>query len=152
MPIRIFLKFLLTSCGFLAFLVLLAVLLEPDADPSPIAHTADEITAAAARRSTHYDTGHPPVINQQVDYSEGTSAAWYPKEEAPILAGWVAQGVLPPVAERVGPEPVVMLGVDGLGRYGGTWMQGTNAARNVDTFGTLYADAQLVRWSPLGEM
>jgi peptide/nickel transport system substrate-binding protein len=41
--------------------------------------------------------------------------------EAPQLAELVAAGKLPPVAERVGSEPLVLRPVDEIGKYGGTW-------------------------------
>ena len=41
--------------------------------------------------------------------------------EAPQLAEMVAAGKLPPVAERVGSEPLVLKPLDEVGKYGGTW-------------------------------
>ena len=41
--------------------------------------------------------------------------------EAPQLAEMVAAGQLPPVAERVGSEPLVLRPIDEPGKYGGTW-------------------------------
>jgi len=150
MSFKILIRFLLTGCVFLVFLVGMALVFRPDAEHVSVDHSSGEIEEAELLRATDFDFANPPVINQEVDYTEGRSASWYPKGEAPILAELVEEGRLPPVAQRVGPEPVVMRGPDGLGKYGGTWLRGTNAFRNVDTFGSLYADAQLVRWSPLG--
>jgi hypothetical protein len=39
--------------------------------------------------------------------------------EAPMLQEMVAQGLLPPVAERLPDEPLVVRGADGVGTYGG---------------------------------
>ena len=72
--------------------------------------------------------------NTVVDYSEGKNAKWYPKGESPLLAELVGNGELPPVAERVGPEPVVYRGLDGIGKYGGTWVRiitNDNAVRGL---------------------
>lgn len=44
--------------------------------------------------------------------------------EAPMLAELVAAGELPPVEERVGPEPLVLKPVHEIGKYGGTWRRG----------------------------
>ena len=44
--------------------------------------------------------------------------------EAPMLAAQVAAGKLPPVEERVGPEPLVMRPTHEVGKYGGTWHRG----------------------------
>jgi len=41
--------------------------------------------------------------------------------EAPVLAELVAAGELPPVAERLPPEPLVIEPVEAVGEYGGTW-------------------------------
>jgi peptide/nickel transport system substrate-binding protein len=51
-----------------------------------------------------------------------TDAAKFPKtfKEAPELAALVQQGKLPPVAQRVGQDPLVIQPVHGIGKYGGT--------------------------------
>mgnify|MGYP001813606513 CR=1 FL=1 len=45
--------------------------------------------------------------------------------EAPTWAEMVSAGSLPPVDERVGPEPLVVQVNESLGQYGGTWHMGT---------------------------
>ena len=40
--------------------------------------------------------------------------------EAPMLAARVATGELPPVEERLPPEPVVITPLEEVGQYGGT--------------------------------
>lgn len=86
----------------------------------------------------------PPRLQVEVDYSEGESAAWWPRQEAPILEHLVSEGRLPPVQERVGPEPLVLRGVEGEGRYGGT-LHTLNVVG-----GSRLLNANLVRWSPQG--
>jgi peptide/nickel transport system substrate-binding protein len=51
-----------------------------------------------------------------------TDAARFPRtfKEAPELAALVQQGKLPPVADRVGQDPLVIKPVHGIGTYGGT--------------------------------
>jgi peptide/nickel transport system substrate-binding protein len=44
--------------------------------------------------------------------------------EAPALAELVAAGELPPVAERIGQDPLVIKPVHEIGQYGGTWRRG----------------------------
>ena len=44
--------------------------------------------------------------------------------EAPELAALVAAGKLPPVEERVGPEPLVIRPIHEIGKYGGAWRRG----------------------------
>lgn len=116
----------------------------PAFDPELIAE-AEEL------RSVAIDLENPPVIWQDVDYAEGESADWFPKGEAPILADLVASGELPPLRERVGPEPVVLKGVDGVGRYGGTWLMTIGATFDTLRIEDSYTGCGLVRWSPFGE-
>jgi peptide/nickel transport system substrate-binding protein len=55
-----------------------------------------------------------------------TDAAKFPKtfKEAPQLAALVKAGKLPPVAERIGQDPLVLTPVHSIGKYGGTWRRG----------------------------
>ena len=52
--------------------------------------------------------------------------ALWPKafQEAPMLAGRVAAGGLPKLAERIGADPLIIKPVHDIGRYGGMWRQG----------------------------
>ena len=55
-----------------------------------------------------------------------TDAAKQPKtfNEAPQLAALVKAGKLPPVAERIGQDPLVIKPLHEIGKYGGTWRGG----------------------------
>jgi peptide/nickel transport system substrate-binding protein len=55
-----------------------------------------------------------------------TDSAQFPKsfKEAPQLAELVKAGKLPPVAERIGQDPLVLKPVHSVGKYGGTWRRG----------------------------
>lgn len=55
-----------------------------------------------------------------------TDAAQGPKtfNEAPQLAALVKQGKLPPVAERMGQDPLVIKPLHQVGKYGGIWRRG----------------------------
>src|SRR2546428_7459622 len=55
-----------------------------------------------------------------------TDPAKLPKQlkEAPQLAALVKAGKLPPVAERVGQDPLIIKPVHEIGKYGGTWRGG----------------------------
>jgi peptide/nickel transport system substrate-binding protein len=55
-----------------------------------------------------------------------TDPSQWPKSfnEAPQLAELVKQGKLPPVAERVGQDPLVIKAIHGIGKYGGIWRRG----------------------------
>lgn len=126
--------------------------LRPDLSVQLPAHSALEIAQVehSRRAAQTLDLAHPPVITQTVRYTEGKHAAWWPKGEAPILAELVREGRLPPVERRVGAEPVVMLGVDGVGRYGGTWNRFINSTNDLSTIFWRLSASNLVRWSPNG--
>src|SRR5918996_3351275 len=55
-----------------------------------------------------------------------TDPAEFPKtyKEAPRLAELVKAGKLPPVAERIGQDPLVLKPVHEIGKYGGMWRRG----------------------------
>src|SRR3989442_6692655 len=55
-----------------------------------------------------------------------TDPAKFPKtfKEAPQLAELVKAGKLPPVAERIGQDPLVIKPLHEIGKYGGTWRAG----------------------------
>ncbi|HUU21012.1 MAG TPA: ABC transporter substrate-binding protein [Phycisphaerae bacterium] len=143
--------FLAAAVGFGGALLGMGWLVRPDLSAEPVAYSPEELRAAEAARDTTIDPNHPLVLYRHVDYSQGPNAPWYPKGESPILADLVQAGRLPPVAERVGPEPAVVEGVEGIGKYGGTWIRVGNA--DNDVFGVANSRmsySTLVRWSPQG--
>ncbi|MCC5844375.1 MAG: ABC transporter permease subunit [Verrucomicrobia bacterium] len=103
------------------------------------------------KRNPLLDLENPPVFTLDVDYSEGMSADWWPRGESPLLTELVEKAVLPPVEERVGPEPVVQRGFGGIGNYGGDWW---TLATDVDQVRLMLqyviANNTLVRFSPYG--
>ena len=98
----------------------------------------------------------PPRVAREVDYASGSGAsggvepAWWPRGESPLLAELVSEGELPPVAERVGPEPAVFESAS-IGNQGGLWVFPVSSdgwafkhlSRRMSNHG-------LVRWSPEG--
>ena len=98
------------------------VYLKTDLLKEPLQYAPEIIEETKAVRDNRLGPEDEYTIQVDVDYTEGESARWYPKGESPIIAELVKEGKLPPVAERVGPEPVVIEGVDGIGNYGGTWL------------------------------
>lgn len=51
--------------------------------------------------------------------------------EAPSLASEVAAGRLPPVAERLPKEPLVITPVERVGKYGGVWRSGLRGGNDI---------------------
>jgi ABC-type dipeptide/oligopeptide/nickel transport system permease component/ABC-type transport system substrate-binding protein len=140
------------AVAFVAVLYLVGAAVRPDMNVPPPQHSAAEIEAVvqARRGAREIDLLHPPVITQAVDYNRREQASWWPRHEAPIMADLVRDGQLPPVAVRTGAEPVVMQGVDGVGRYGGTWYRLVNSIIDINTIYWRLSDSNLVRWSPHG--
>ena len=143
--------YMAAAAGFFVLLALSSRLVGPDVSQPPPARAPAEIAAIEKIRDVNLDYDDPVVLHRQVNYAEGESAVWFPKGEAPILADLVAAGQLPPVTERVGAEPAVMAGVEGIGRYGGTWMRIARTPSEVRWIGYRGAGATLVRFSPYGE-
>ncbi|MGD0092022.1 MAG: ABC transporter substrate-binding protein [Planctomycetota bacterium] len=144
------LGFLAAFAGFWLLLQCLGWLFKPDLSTPPKQYTPEEVAQAEKDRDVSFDPDKAPVIFREVDYSLGPAAPWYPKGEAPILAELVHEGKLPPVAERMPAEPLVLEGVEGLGKYGGTWLRVANAPGDVGIISSRVAYPSLVRWSPLG--
>lgn len=105
--------------------------------------TADAALLAELK-DQEIDAEQPTRLQVEVDYAAGAAAPWFPKAESPVLRGLVAAGALPPVAERVGPEPLVLRGIEGAGSYGGDMLQ------LKDTGDWRMKPVGLVRWSPQG--
>ena len=111
------------------------------------------ISEKEEKQAAKFFEKHPEATGETVENAvqKGNLPAWYPRNEAPVLQELVKQGALPPVAQRVGPEPVVMQPLEGVHQYGGVWVQfvagsGTemHAAMARMTYGRLF------RFSPLG--
>lgn len=141
----------LTFMGLLLLFYGFSMLFRPTLEETVIEVSPESIEEVEALRDIEFE-GEPTLrIQQEIDYAEGASASWFPRGESPLLKTLVEEGKLPPVAERVGPEPLVLQGVDGIGNYGGTMIQARTSKRGVGTFGTFYAGSLLVRWSPMGD-
>ena len=149
-PTRFFLYYILCAAGVCGFLGFWGWVFKPGLVREPIQFSPEAVAAVKALRDLSLDPDGGPVIRQDVDYTVGKSASWFPRGESPILAELVAEGRLPPVEERVGPEPVVLEGVEGSGRYGGTWFRAATAASDIAPSNIRVFNAHLVRWSPQG--
>ena len=141
---------LLTGCFFFGFIYFWGDVLKPDLEEEPIYYSPEEIEFTENSRDVSFTEDEVFQIQENVDYSEGESAPWYPKSESPILTELVSEGVLPPVIERVGSEPLVLKGVDSIGSYGGTWFQVVGAPSEASYISSFYSGSTFVRWSPFG--
>jgi peptide/nickel transport system substrate-binding protein len=79
---------------------------------------------------------------------EGTIIAGHARpatpKEAPRLAALVREGRLPPVAQRVPAEPVVLRPVRAIGRNGGTWCRGVTGPGDVENGNRVNASGKLL--------
>lgn len=112
-----------------------------------------EIPATEYAESEKFFKKTPDASLKQVEkaITDGKLPKWYPRQQAPVLDPLVKAGKLPPVAERVGPEPVVMRGCDSIGKYGGTWTRVANSANDVGVISWRLSYSDLVRFSPMAD-
>jgi ABC-type dipeptide/oligopeptide/nickel transport system permease component/ABC-type transport system substrate-binding protein len=152
LPILRFLRnAFLTGLSLLAFIAFWAWLLTPEVLREEPEFDPEKIAEAEALRNVRVDTENPLTVYREVDYGAGPDASWWPREEAPALAELTREGVFPPVAQRVGPEPVVFEGVEGNGQYGGTWIYYiANDSQLFQVYPHRLSYAFLVRWSHYG--
>ena len=168
---RFLLRFAIGVVAFVLFLMFLSWLAAPTLgtkppDPPP----ADELAAMIKSRNGRPERDIPkrPRIQKNVDYGEGENAQWWPKHESPILVlergpdGRATKRItvdgtpLPPVHERTGSEPLVLVGVEDQGRttpidpatrYGGTQV----ISGDIKVLNNHGSACNLVRWSPQGD-
>jgi peptide/nickel transport system substrate-binding protein len=71
-------------------------------------------------------------------------------KEAPALAELVKQGKLPPVAQRLPAEPMVLKPLNSIGRYGGTWRRGFIGPSDSENGNRINASDKLLFWDITG--
>ena len=141
---------LAAAIGVALFLVLWGTFFRPEIHSREDSFDQADALELEARRSPRLKPDEQHILWQDVDYSEGPDATWFPKGESPILAELVREGKLPPVEERVGPEPVVLDGLAGIGNYGGTWFRVETSALMVDASNRRMSCSYFFRQSPQG--
>src|SRR5713101_8214969 len=71
-------------------------------------------------------------------------------KEAPQLAELVKAGKLPPVAERIGQDPLVIKPVHEIGKYGGTWRRGFTGPADWSAGVRVAGTDRMVGWDYTG--
>ncbi len=71
-----------------------------------------------------------PQYNTIADYKKATGKDIKSFNEAPMLAELVKQGKLPPVEKRLPSEPVAVVPVEEVGKYGGVWRRSADSFPN----------------------
>lgn len=74
------------------------------------------------------------------------STAGFAQQQSPILDADVASGALPPVAERLPANPLVITPVESVGVYGGTWRSALRGGLDNAWIGRTVAYDGLVRY------
>jgi peptide/nickel transport system substrate-binding protein len=115
-------RFVILSTGATAAAGLLAACGAP-APPAPTAAVAPTSPPAPAAKPTTAPAAAAPPPTQAPPSSQlkEQPAAVKPTQfkEAPMLADLVKQGKLPPVGQRLPPEPLVVKPTNKIGKYGG---------------------------------
>ena len=173
---KVFLGLILALFGIFLSMIAFSEAVKPNMENFTTPYTDEEIDAVVTSRTIPKKINELPQVTQNIskkEYEEtkefykdnphatvkkineaekkGELPSWYPKGEAPVLAQLVKQGKLPSVIERVGTEPVVLKGADGIGKYGGTWLRAASSEYDVNVIGWRLAHSRMMRFSPLIE-
>jgi peptide/nickel transport system substrate-binding protein len=91
------------------------------------------VSPGAMAGTTEQRGGKSPLIGILEGPEVVTDSAQFPNafSEAPPLAVLVKVGKLPPVAERIGRDPMVIKPVHEIGKYGGIWRRGFTGPADV---------------------
>ena len=83
-----------------------------------------------------------------------TDASKFPRhfKEAPQLAELVKTGKMPPVAERIGQDPLVIQPVHEIGTYGGTWRRGFTGPADWSAGVRVAGTDRIVGWDYTGNI
>ncbi len=96
-----------------------------------------------------------PERNPQEPKAVHAVAEWPPDrgrsfQEAPVLAEQVKAGALPPVAERLPENPLVIVPPEQRGPYGGTWTRLATDTNDTGVYEARLSYDGFVRWDPMG--
>lgn len=105
----------------------------------------------AALESVQVPDRHPTQARALHTISE-----WHPDrkrhfQESPRWAQQVAAGQLPPVAERLPENPLVITPPQQMGPYGGTWRRYATGPSDIGIIEARLAYDGLVRWDPMAQ-
>ena len=118
-----------------------------------LALVAGAVSAVVAAGALAANTGKS-LIGKLEGPEVVTDPTKFPKTftEAPQLAELVKAGKLPPVAERIGQDPLVIKPLHEIGRYGGTWRGGfTGPADFWNGFRCCSGPDHLMFWDYTGD-
>ena len=79
----------------------------------------------------------PQIWTTPQDYQNATGKEVGAFKQSPYFDEAVASGQLPPVEERLPEEPLVVLGVQGIGKYGGIYIESSLEVYGALSLGSL---------------
>ena len=94
---------------------------------------------------------HPTQAKALHAVSEWQADAGTAFQEAPQWAQQAAAGELPPVAERLPDNPLVITPPHQMGPYGGTWRRYATGPSDIGIIEARLSYDGLVRWDPMGQ-
>jgi len=105
--------------------------------------------AAAAQQP---DLSQSGLVGKLENPTMVTDPAQWPKQfsEAPALSELVKAGKLPPVAQRLPQEPMVIKPLRSVGKYGGTWRRGFLGPGDSENGNRVRASDKLLFWDVSG--
>ena len=108
----------------------------------------------AVAGTTEQGGGKSPLIGTLEGPEVVTDPAQLPKtfNEAPPLAELVKAGKLPPAAERIGQDPLVIKPVHEIGKYGGTWRRGFTGPADWSAGVRVAGTDRIVGWDYTGNV
>ena len=110
------------------------------------APTLDALAQAVTAKSTFDQSG---LVGKLEGPSQSTTIPTSFKE-APQLAELVKAGKLPPVAQRLPAEPLVLKPLEATGKYGGTWRRAFIGPSDGENGNRIMASDKLLFWDPTG--
>jgi len=113
------------------------------------------LAGAGRARLDAFDSVRVPERNPTEPKAVHAVAEWLPAQgrafqEAPMLAARVKAGELPPVADRLPENPLVIVPPEQRGPYGGTWARFATDTNDVGVYEARVAYEGLVRWDAMG--
>ena len=134
----------LSHTGLVAFLVLFTM-------PLFAASVPEEEGGGALSAGTPVE-GEPfvdHIFATPAEYTELTGKRITSYGESPMLAALVSEGKLPPVAERLPKEPLVVRPIEDIGQYGGTFRDYVRTGGGTSELSD-YIRRRMLLWPPDG--
>jgi peptide/nickel transport system substrate-binding protein len=128
----VLLSLLLSACG-------------PTPEPQTIVQTVEVEKTVVETVEVEKTVVETVEVEKEVTVVETVEVDITTYGEAPALAEMVSAGDLPPVAERLPENPLVVLPVKSVGQYGGTWYRGWRGINDFHGFGRIVYDP-ILRW------